>query len=124
MSASKDPIKQLTEENLTEQQIHLIPKLPGQTTYNIKVPTRHVFEYAYKNFTDTNVRKYLEDIQAWLYFRRLHNKQDYCIPVLDHTGKKYPNLINGMLQDIDSLPRMHRNSKENKFLYKNNILDQ
>ena len=104
MSISVDPVKQLTEEDLTEQQIHLIPKLPGQTTDEIKLPTRQVFEYAYKNFTDTNVRKYLEDIQPWLYFRRLHNKQDYSIPVLDHTGKPYTELTNWTLQDIVALP--------------------
>ena len=97
---------------MTEQQIHLIPKLPGQTTDEIKVPTRQVFEYAYKNFTDTNVRKYLEDIQPWLYFRRLHNKQDYSIPVLDHTGKQYRELINWTLQDIDSLPANAQKLKE------------
>ena len=68
------------------------------------MPTREVFEYVYKNFTDANARKYLRDIQPWLYFRRLSNKQDYSIPVLDHTGKKYPDLINWTLQDIDSLP--------------------
>ena len=79
---------------MTEEQIHLIPKLPGQTTDEVKVLTRQVCEYAYKNFTDTNSRKYFQDIQPWLYFRRLHNKQDYSIPVLDHTGKEYPDLIN------------------------------
>ena len=89
MSASADPVKQLTEEDLTEQQIHLISKLPGQTTDEIRLPTRQVFEYTYKNFTDSNGRKYLEDIQLWLYFTRLHDKQDYSIPVLDHTGKQY-----------------------------------
>ena len=68
MSASADPVKELTEEDLTEQQIHLIPKLPGQTTDEIKLPTRQVFEYAYRNFINSNVRKYLEDIQPWLYF--------------------------------------------------------
>ena len=89
---------------MSEQQIYLIPKLPGQTTDEIKFPTRQVFEYAYKNFTDTNVTKYLEDIQPWLYFRRLHNKHDYSILVLDHTGKQYTELINWTLQNIDALP--------------------
>ena len=104
MSTSASPVKELTEEDLTEQQIHLIPKLPGQASDEIKFPTRQVFEYAYKNFTDVNVRKYLEDIQPWLYFRRLLNKQDYYIPVLDHTGKQYTELINWTLQDTDALP--------------------
>ena len=104
MSASADTVKELTEEALTEEQRHLIPKLPGQTTDELKVPTRQVFEYVYKNFTDANSRKYLQDIQPWLYFRRHHNRQDYSIPVLDHTGKEYPDLINWTLQDIDSLP--------------------
>ena len=40
MSASVDTVKELTEEALTEEQIHLIPKLPGQTTDEIKVLTR------------------------------------------------------------------------------------
>ena len=75
MSTSVDPVKELTEEDLTEQQIYLIPKLPGQTTDAIKVLTRQLFEYVYKNFTDTNVRKYLENIQPWLYFRRLHKQK-------------------------------------------------
>ena len=46
----------------------LIPKLLGQTTDDIKAPTRQVFEYVYKNFTDSNARKYLENIQPWLIF--------------------------------------------------------
>ena len=36
MSASVGPVKELSEENFTEEQIHLIPKLPGQTTDEIK----------------------------------------------------------------------------------------
>ena len=43
-----EPIKELSDEDFTEEQIHLIPKLPGQTTDEIKIPTREVFEYAYK----------------------------------------------------------------------------
>ena len=113
---SADPVKQLTEEDLTEQQIHLISKLPGQTTDEIKFLTRQVFEYVYKNFTDTNLRKYLEDIQPWLYFRRLHNKKDYSIPVLNHTGKEFPDLINWALQDIDSLPPKAQKLKEIQIL--------
>ena len=62
--------KELTEDTLTDEQRHLIPKLSGQTTDDIKFPTRQVFEYVYKNFTDPNSHKYLEDIQPWLYFRR------------------------------------------------------
>ena len=53
MSTSVDPIKELSEEDCTEEKIHLIPKLPGQTTDKIKILTREVFEYAYKNFTDS-----------------------------------------------------------------------
>ena len=104
MSTSVDPVKELSEEDFTEEQIHLIPKLPGQTTNEIKVPTRQVFEYAYKNFIDSNVRKYLEDVQPWLYFRRFHNKPDCSIPMLDHTGKPYTVVTNWTLQDIDALP--------------------
>ena len=37
MSASVDPVKELTEEEFTEQQIHLIPKLSGQTMDEIKL---------------------------------------------------------------------------------------
>ena len=62
---------------LYEEERDLIPKLPGQTTDDIKAPTRQVFEYVYKNFTDSNARKYLENIQPWLYFRRQHNRPDY-----------------------------------------------
>ena len=54
--------QELSEEDFTEEQIHLIPKLHGQTTDAIKIPTREVFEYACKNFTDSKVREYLEDI--------------------------------------------------------------
>ena len=71
--------------------------MSGQTTDEIKVTTRQVFEYVYRNFTDPNSRKYLEDIQLWLYFRRWNNRKDYSIPVLDHTGKEYPELINWTL---------------------------
>ena len=45
-----EPIKELSDEDLTEEQIHLILKLPGQTTDDIKIPTREVFEYVYKQF--------------------------------------------------------------------------
>ena len=103
MSVSVDPVKELSE-GFTEKQIYLIPKLPGQTTDEIKIPKGPVFEYAYKNFTDGNVRQYLEDVQPWLYFRRFHNKPDYSIPILDHTGKPYTEVTNWTLQDIDALP--------------------
>ena len=56
MSSLVEPIKELSDEDFTEEQIHLIPKLPGQTSDKIKIPTRGVFEYAYKNFTDSKVR--------------------------------------------------------------------
>ena len=39
-----------------------------------------------------------------LYFRRQHNRPDYSLPVLDHTGKEYPDLINWTQHDIDALP--------------------
>ena len=94
----------LTDDPLYEEERDLIPKLPGQTTDDIKAPTRQVFEYVYKNFTDSNARKYLENIQPWLYFRRQHNRPDYSLSVLDHTGKECPDLINWMLHDIDALP--------------------
>ena len=97
------PIKELADVNFTKEKVHLIPKLPGQTTDKIKVPTRHVFEYAFKNFTDSNVRQYLEDVQPWFYFRRFHNKPDCLIPILDHTGKPYTEVTNWTLQDIDAL---------------------
>ena len=103
MSTSSDS-ELFTDDPLYEEERDLIPKLPGQTTDDIKAPTRQVFEYVYKNFTDSNARKYLENIQPWLYFRRQHNRPDYSLPVLDHTGKEYPDLINWMLHDIDTLP--------------------
>ena len=104
MSTSVEPIKELSDEDFTEKQIHLIPKLPGQTSDEIKIPTREVFEYVYKNFTDSNVRQYLEDVQPWLYFIRYHKKPDCSIPILDHTGKAYTEVTNWTLQDIDALP--------------------
>ena len=94
MSASVDPVKELSDHDFTEEQIHLIPKLPGQMSDEIKVPTRQVFEYAYKNFTDSNVRQYLKDVQPWLYFRRYHKKPDSSIPIFDHTGKVYTEVTN------------------------------
>ena len=87
---------------MDDEERDLIPKLPGQTTDDINVPTRQVFEYIYKNFTDSNSHKYLEDVQPWLHFRR-HNRKDHSIPVLDYTGKEFPDLVNWTLQDIDSL---------------------
>ena len=66
----------------------------------------------------------MQDIQPWLYFRSLHNKQDYSIPVLYHTGKEYPDLINWTLQDIDCLPANAQKLKKYEDLNKNNILDQ
>ena len=103
MSTSSDS-DLFTDDPLYEEERDLIPKLPGQTTDDIKAPTRQVFEYVYKNFTDSNARKYLENIQPWLYFRRQHNRPYYSLPVLDYTGKEYPDLINWMLHDIDALP--------------------
>ena len=34
-----EPIKEFSDEHFAEEQIHLIPKLPGQTTDEIKIPT-------------------------------------------------------------------------------------
>ena len=99
-----EPIKELSDEDFVEEQIHLIPKLPGQTTDEIKTPTREVFEYVYKNFTDSNARQYLIDVQPWLYFIRYHKKLDFSIPILDHTGKPYTEVTNWTLQHIDALP--------------------
>ena len=104
MSTSVEPIKELSEEDFTEEQIHLVPKLPGQTSDDIKIPTREVFEYAYKYFTDSKVRQYLEDVQSWLYFVRYHKKPDCSFPTLDHTGKAYTEVTNWTLQDRDTLP--------------------
>ena len=95
---------ELTDDALNDEERTLIPKLPGQLTDDINVPTRQVFEYVYRNFTDPNSRKYLEDIQPWLQFRRKHNRIDHSIPVLDYIGNAYPDLINWTLPDIDSLP--------------------
>ena len=103
MSTFAKPIKELSDEDFTEKQIHLI-KLPGQTSDEIKIPTREVFEYAYKNFTDSKVRQYLEDVQPWLYFIRYHKKLDCSIPILDYTGKPYTEVTNWTLQDLDALP--------------------
>ena len=104
MPTPAQPIKELSDEDFAEEQIHLIPKLPGQTTDDINIPTREHFEYAYRNFTDPPVRKYLSEIQQWLYFIRYHNKPDCSIPILDHTGKPYTEVTNWTLQDIDALP--------------------
>ena len=112
MSTSVDPIKELSDEDFTEEQIHLIPKLPGQTSDEIKIPTREVFEYAYKNFTDSNVRQYLEGVQPWLYFIIYHKKLDCSIPILDHTGKAYTEVTNWTLQDIDALPANAKKLRE------------
>ena len=67
MSTFIEPIEELSDEDFTEEQIHLIPKLPGQTSNDIKIPTREVFEYACRNFLDSKVRQYLEDVQPWLH---------------------------------------------------------
>ena len=104
MPTQAEPTKELSDEDFAEEQIYLIPKLPGQTTDDIKIPTRENFEYAYKNFTDSKVRQYLVDVQAWLYFIRYHKKPDFSIPILDHTGKPYTEVTNWTLQDIDALP--------------------
>ena len=104
MLTPAEPIKELSDEDFAEEQIHLIPKLPGQTTEDINIPIREHFEYAYRNFTDPKVRKYLSEIQQWLYFIRYHNKPDCSIPILDHTGKPYTEVTNWTLQDIDALP--------------------
>ena len=74
-----EPIKELSDEDFAEEQVHLIPKLPGQTTDEIKIPTREVFEYVYKNFTDSKVRQYLVDVQPLLYLIRYHKKPDCSI---------------------------------------------
>ena len=56
MLTPAEPIKELSDEDFAEEQIHLIPKLPGQITKDINIPTREHFEYAYRNFTDPKVR--------------------------------------------------------------------
>ena len=119
MSTSVDHIKELSDEDFIEEQIHLIPKLPGQMSDEMKVPTREVFEYAYKNSTDSNVRQYMEDVQSWLYFIRYQKKPDCSIPILDDTGKAYTKVTNWTLQDIDALPAMQRNFVKYKALNKN-----
>ena len=48
MSTQAEPTKELSDEYFAGEQIHLIPKWPGQTTDDIKIPTREIFEYAYK----------------------------------------------------------------------------
>ena len=68
MSTSSDS-ELFTDDLLYDEERDLIPKLPGQTTDYIKAPNRQVFEYVYRNFTDSNSRKYLENIQPWLHFR-------------------------------------------------------
>ena len=104
MPTQVEHLKELSDEDFAEEQIHLIPKLPGQTTDETIVPTREVFEYVYKNFTDSKVRQYLVDIQPWSYFVSYHKKPDCSIPMLDHTGKPYTEVTNWTLQDIDALP--------------------
>ena len=104
MPTQPEPTKELSDEDFAEEQVHLIPKLPGQTSDDINIPSREHFEYAFKNFTDPNVRQYLSDIQQWLYFIRYHKKPDCSIPILDHTGKPYTEVTNWTLQDIDALP--------------------
>ena len=117
-SSSKDDvsmiesIRELSDEDFTEEQIHLIPKLPGQMVDDIKIPTREVFEYVYKNFTDNKVRQYLVDIQPWLYFIRCHKKLGCSIPILDHTGKPYTEVTNWTLDDIDALPANAKKLRE------------
>ena len=71
MSTLVEPIKELSDEDFAEEQIHLIPKLPGQTTDEIKIPTREVFEYAYKNFTDSNARQYLIECSTLVIFYKI-----------------------------------------------------
>ena len=83
--------------NRTKNNQFLVP-------FKIKNPTREIFEYSYKNFTDSKVRQYLEDVQPWLYFIRYHKKPDFSIPILDHTGKPYTEVTNWTLQEIDVLP--------------------
>ena len=114
MSTSSDTelLKDLTDDTLNDEERDLIPKLPGQTTDEINIPTRQVFEYVYKNFTDSNSHKYLEDIQPWIHFRRKYNRKDHSITVLDYTGKEYPDLVNWTLQDIDSLPANTQKTQE------------
>ena len=104
MPTLAEPTKELSDEDFAEEQIHLIPKLPGQTTDDINIPTRDTFEYAYRNFTDPKVRQYLQNVQQWLYFIRYHKRPDCSIPILDHTGKPYTEVTNWTLQDIDALP--------------------
>ena len=48
MPTQIEPTKELSDEDFAEEQIHLIPKLPGQTTDDIKIPKREFFEYAYQ----------------------------------------------------------------------------
>ena len=96
--------KEIEKQRLQDTEWELIPILPGQTVGNKKYPTREVFEYVYTHFTEPECHRYLSEIQDWLKFIRQHNKDDISLPVLDNTGKEYPQLINWTLHDIDSLP--------------------
>ena len=43
MPTPAEPIKELSDADFAEEQIHLISKLPGQTTDDINIPTRETF---------------------------------------------------------------------------------
>ena len=40
MPTQPESIKELSDEDFVEEQIHLIPKLPGQTSDDINIPSR------------------------------------------------------------------------------------
>ena len=61
-------------ERLRDKEWNLIPKLPGQTSEDIRYPTREVFEFVYSHFTENNSHKYLKEIQGWLHFVRQHKR--------------------------------------------------
>ena len=54
LSDGEDLGADFDKDRLRDEEWQLIPKLPGQTSDDIRYPTREVFECIYTHFTETN----------------------------------------------------------------------
>ena len=90
--------------NLDDEEYRLFVPYPGQTTSHYSAPIREVFEYAYRHFTDGEVRRFLNEVQPWIQFRRKHKRKDLSLPILDCEGNSIDNLQDSTPPTLDDLP--------------------
>ena len=95
---------ELEQDRLDDEERSLYTLHPGQTDPTRQSPTRELFEYAYKNFLDREVRRFLTEVQPWIQFRRKCNRIDFSLPILDYDGNIVPDITDSTPEHLDTLP--------------------